>query len=271
MLFRNFRRAQQSRNRRETGSKKGCNTEFAETKANFLASTQDEWQGGRQLLGLLVLDIYLGLFRMITSISVPATGFFTCKASLFLFLGNNWISSQAVNPDWLGLAGHEWSEKGNTQLLAHARTQCQDYACSGATGTHLCVWCCIPVYQFIMWGQARGVSCLWAFMFTSTCWAAALLSLCLITSSIVTSGLCNLLHLCSPDNFALGQIQPKAVQPREEHWVLLPEALWLFGHCCWWGLQGIWELWWIMEGCWGLKEMKDGRGLGEGWWKCLKF
>lgn len=90
MFFRNFRKAQQSRNRRESGSKKGCNTEFAEAKANFLASTQDECQGGRQLLGLmLVLDIYLGLFRKIISISVPATGFLTCKACLFLFLGDN--------------------------------------------------------------------------------------------------------------------------------------------------------------------------------------
>lgn len=88
MFFRNFGRAQQSRNRRESGSKNSCNTEFAEAKANFLAGTQAECQGGRQLLGLmLVLDIYLGLFLMI--ISVPATGFFTCKASLLLFLGNN--------------------------------------------------------------------------------------------------------------------------------------------------------------------------------------
>lgn len=59
-----------------------------------MASTQADSQGGSQL----ILDIYLGLARMIVSVSAPATGFFICKSPLFLSLGENRVSSQAVNP-----------------------------------------------------------------------------------------------------------------------------------------------------------------------------
>lgn len=76
--------------RKESRSKKGYNTVFVEAKANFLASTQADIQGGSQLLGLmLVLDICLGLSRMIVSVSVPATAFFTCKSPLSLSPGDN--------------------------------------------------------------------------------------------------------------------------------------------------------------------------------------
>lgn len=64
-----------------------------------MANTQADSQGGSQLLGLmLVLDIYLGLSRKIISVSVPATGFFTCKSPLSLSLRDNRVTSQAVNP-----------------------------------------------------------------------------------------------------------------------------------------------------------------------------
>lgn len=126
---------------------------------------------------------------MIISISVPATGFFTCKAFLFLFLSNKWISSQAVIPAWLGLAGHDWSGKGSTAACPH-----QD------TVPGLCIfrsWRHTPVglmlctcEQFIMGGKASVVGRLWAFMSMCTCWAAALVSLCFIAPATGTSELC---------------------------------------------------------------------------------
>lgn len=204
---------------------------------------------------------------MIISISVPATGFFTCKAFLFLFLSNKWISSQAVIPAWLGLswAWLEWEGEhsclptpGHSARAMHIQ-ELEAHTC-GSDAVYL--WavynggkseCCgqtLSLHVHVhMLGSCSGLSVLYC-----TChwhlWT---------------------LHLCRPDDFAFGQIQLETVQPRKEHWVLLPEALWLFSHSWWQGLGGIRELWWTMGRCWGFKKMKEGRRFGEGWWKCPKF
>jgi len=140
---------------KESRSKKGYNTAFAEAKANFLASTQADSQGGSQLLDMvLVLDIYFGLSGMIILVSLPATGFFMCKSPLSLPLEDNQVTSQAVDPGWQNLAGHERSGKG-TRLLA-PRMQWQG-----------CLWVrscrhmpTSPVLgvceQLVVWRQARG-------------------------------------------------------------------------------------------------------------------
>ena len=160
---------------------------------------------------VLVLDIYFGLSGMIILVSLPATGFFMCKSPLSLPLEDNQVTSQAVDPGWQNLAGHERSGKG-TRLLA-PRMQWQG-----------CLWVrscrhmpTSPVLgvceQLVVWRQARGAGWLWALLSMHACWADALLPLCLLSHQPVSppDSMC-LSASSQPGGFCLW---PKAAQPRQ--------------------------------------------------------
>lgn len=174
-----------------------------------MASTQTDRQGGSQLLGLmLVLGIYLGLSRMIISVSVPATGFFTCKSPLFLSRGNNCVTSQAVYPrqSMSGVGRGSW-------LLAHAGTLWQGCAWVRScrhTPLSLTLGAC---EQPVVWVEAgeHGVALSLPIHVQMLGNCSALST----TSASVPSVLP--VPLCSPDDFALGQIQPKDAQPGKGH------------------------------------------------------